>query len=185
MPNARADFSFPSKIVCVTDLGTTIYPNLCGLCKSLAPEFSVLVSASWNLCVSGEKLTPSALAFRAHSWVYRVESSLWQRLVKNRVNKNKTSWHLRCNPPFCLYLGLVEMKKTYTNMVHQTPGLNTSEGLFHNLPLPGFLDHALPVLNHDRTDHSIHKTNGALVYSNSSVIQFVWRKHFAGEFQFR
>ena len=53
---------------------------------------------------------------------------------------------------------------------------SNAEGRFASLvlcpnpPLPGLPDHALPVLNHDRTDHN---TNGALVrmHSNSSVIQ--------------
>ena len=37
-----------------------------------------------------------------------------------------------------------------------------SEMLCHNPPLPGLQDHALPFLNHDRTDHNT-KTNGARV----------------------
>ena len=48
----------------------------------------------------------------------------------------------------------------------------TSEVLCHNPLLPGLP--ALPVLNHDQTNH----TNGApLVHSNSSMIQ-LWRNHF-------
>ena len=73
-------------------------------------------------------------------------------------------------------MGLVEMKKKTNINEHGPPDpwlKFASEGLFNNPPLPGLLDYALPVLNHDRTDHSIHKTNGALVYINSSVIQFV------------
>ena len=46
------------------------------------------------------------------------------------------------------------------------------EVLRHNPPLPGLPDHALPVLNHDRTDHN-KKTNVAMVHSNSSVIQLL------------
>ena len=44
--------------------------------------------------------------------------------------------------------------------------------LRHNPPLPGVPDHALPVLNHDQTDHNT-KTNGAMMHSNSSVIQLL------------
>ena len=41
--------------------------------------------------------------------------------------------------------------------------------VIHNPPLPGLPDHALLVLNHDQTDLN----NGALVYSNSSMIQLL------------
>ena len=41
-----------------------------------------------------------------------------------------------------------------------------------DIPLPGLLDHALPVLNHDRTDHDT-KTNGVLVQRNSSGMDSV------------
>ena len=43
----------------------------------------------------------------------------------------------------------------------------TSVVLCHSPPLPGLLDHALLVLNHDRTDRN------TLVHSNSSVIQLL------------
>ena len=41
--------------------------------------------------------------------------------------------------------------------------------LYHNLLLPGLLDYALPCIE-PRSEGSQHKTNGALVHSNSSVI---------------
>ena len=44
--------------------------------------------------------------------------------------------------------------------------------LYNNPPLLGLPDHALHVLNHDRTDHNT-KTNGALVHSNYSVIHLL------------
>ena len=41
------------------------------------------------------------------------------------------------------------------------------------IALPCLADHALPVSNHDWTDHNTKPTNGALVQSNSSVIQLL------------
>ena len=42
----------------------------------------------------------------------------------------------------------------------------------HNPPLSGLPVHALPVLNHNRTDHNT-KTSGALVHDNSSLNQLL------------
>ena len=42
----------------------------------------------------------------------------------------------------------------------------------HNPPLPGLPVRALPVLNHDRIDHST-ETNVTLVHSNSRVNQLL------------
>ena len=44
--------------------------------------------------------------------------------------------------------------KTFGKRFEKMTCLFTSEVSCHNPPLPGLLDHALPVLNHDQTDHN-------------------------------
>ena len=77
--------------------------NLCGLCKSLAPEI-----VSWSRFRFAESLRlwrntrgfvaclsppvdSRAFGARARSWVYRAESSLWQRLGARLISDNNCS----------------------------------------------------------------------------------------------
>ena len=84
----------------------------------------------------------------------------------------------------CIYWGLCEDKHVKLTALETCLHAKTIGTFFFcvwsaRIDQPNSCDHALPVLNYDRTDH---KTNGALVHSNSSMIQL--RNHFEGESEF-
>ena len=59
MHKVRWYVRFWRKLACCTEQDTVTYPNLRGLCNSLAPEI-----LSWCLFAFGERLVPTALVFR-------------------------------------------------------------------------------------------------------------------------
>ena len=59
--------------------------------------------------------------------------------------------------------------------------LFASEVLCHNPLLPGLPDHALPVLNHNQTDHNTKPMENWRIATVAFSVTTVWCNHFTGE----